>query len=73
MVKQFAEKHLLKLNVTKSEITVFTKRQGGADNLLYDVDSVVVPSGDAGKCLGYWWKGDLLSSLSMLETCVRAS
>ena len=33
---------------------VFTRKQGGADILPQCVvDSVVVPSGDTGKCLGF--------------------
>ena len=62
------KKHHLKLNVNKCEIVVFATRLSGAENLpVCDVDGVVVPSGNVGKCLGYWWKGDLLSSKSIEE------
>lgn len=62
------KKHHLKLNVNKCEIVVFANGPSGAENLpVCDVDGVVVPSGNVGKCLGYWWKGDLLSSKSIEE------
>ena len=55
MVKLFAKKRDLKLNVTKCDIVVFANRPSGADNLpVCDVDGVAVPSGDVGRCLGYW-------------------
>ena len=73
MVKLFAKKHHLKLNVTKCENVVFANRPSGADNLpVCDVDGVAVPSGDVGKCLGYWWKGDLFSSKSIEENINKA-
>ena len=47
--------------------------QGGTDNLPdCDVNGVVVPSGDVGKCLGYWWKGDLSPSKSIEENINKA-
>ena len=39
---------------------------------LCDVDGAVVPSGDVGKCLGFWWKSDLLSSKSIINKAQRA-
>ena len=43
--------------------SVFANRPSGADNLpVCNVDGVVVSSGDIGKCLGYWWNEDLISS-----------
>ena len=36
------------------------------------VDSSVIPAGDVGKCLGYWWKGDLSSSRSVEENIKKA-
>ena len=42
---------------------MFANRPSGADNLpVCNVDGVVVSSGDIGKCLGYWWNEDLISS-----------
>ena len=49
------------------------KEKGGADNLPQCVvDGVVVPSGDTGKCLGFWWKGDLSFSKSIEENISKA-
>ena len=62
----------MKLNVTKYKIVVFANRPSGADNLpVCDVDGVVVLSGDVRKCLGYWWKGDLLSSKLIEATSTK--
>ena len=45
---------LLKLNVSKCEIVPFS-RHSSADRLAEcEVDGVVMPEGDVGKCLGYW-------------------
>ena len=53
--------------------SVFANRQSGADNLpMCDVDGVVVSSGDVGKCLGYCWNEDLISSKSMEENINKA-
>ena len=32
---------------------------------VYEMDGSVLPVGDTGKCLGYWWKGDLSASRSI--------
>ena len=59
LVNVFAKEHLLKLNVTKCEIVVFANQQCSVDNQpMCPVDGAVVPAGDVGKCLGYWWKRD---------------
>ena len=31
-----------------------------------------MPVGDVGKCLGYWWKGDLLATRSVDENIKKA-
>ena len=31
-----------------------------------------MPAGDVGKCLGYWWKGDLLATKSVVENIKKA-
>ena len=36
------------------------------------VDGSVLPAGDIGKCLGFWWKGDLLASRSVDENIKKA-
>ena len=32
------------------------------------MDGSVLPAGDIGKCLGFWWKGDLLGSDQLMRT-----
>ena len=36
------------------------------------VDGSVMPAGDVGKCLDYWWKGDLSVSRSAEENIQKA-
>ena len=72
-VKLFAQKHHLKLNITKCDIVVLANRPRGADNLpMCDMDGVIVPSGDVGKCFGYWWNRDLIPSKSIEENINKA-
>ena len=37
-----------------------------------EVDGSVLPAGDVGKCLGYWWKSDLSASRSVEENIQKA-
>ena len=37
-----------------------------------EVDGSVLPAGDVGRCLGYWWKSDLLATKSVEENIVKA-
>ena len=62
-MKEFADQNLLKLNVSKCEIVVFSV-QHSTPLPMCEVDGSVMPAGDVGKCLGYWWKGDLSASAS---------
>ena len=39
---------------------------------LGEVDGSVLPAGDMGKCLGYWWKGDLLATRAVEENIMKA-
>ena len=71
LVKAFAEQNLLKLNVSKCEIVVFSKQPSKALPVC-EVDGSVMPAGDVGKCLGYWWKGDLSASSSVEENIRKA-
>ncbi len=58
LVKAFAEENLLRLNVSKCEIVLFSQNCN-IDPPVCKVEGTVLPAGDVGKCLGYWWKGDL--------------
>ena len=37
-----------------------------------EVDGSILPAGDVGKCLGYWWKSDLLATKSVEENIWKA-
>ena len=36
-----------------------------------EVDGCVLPEGDVGKCLGYWWRGDLLATKCVIENSLK--
>ena len=37
-----------------------------------EVEGTVMPAGEVGKCLGYWWKGDLFATKSVDENIKKA-
>ena len=57
LVKAFADRSFLKLNISKCEIVMFSRD---------------LPAGDVRKCLGYWWKSDLLATKSVEEDILKA-
>ena len=71
LVKMFADRNLLKLNVSKCEIVLFST-QPSTNFPVCEVDRAIMPAGDVGKCLGYWWKGDLSASRSVEENIKKA-
>ena len=76
LVKQFADKNLLKLNVNKCEIVLFSNHSSAVQFPKCKVDGAVISAGVVGKCLGYWWKGDLSASKSIeenLKVCSRCA
>ena len=70
--KGFAEENLLMLNISKCEIVLFSSHKGSAFQVC-EVEGSVIPAGDVGKCLGYWWRGDLAASTSIDENIRKAS
>ena len=70
-MKEFADQNLMKLDVSKCEIVVFST-QHSSSLPVCEVDGSVMPAGDVGKCLGYWWKGDLSASKSVEENIQKA-
>ena len=71
MVKEFAERNFLKLNVGKCEVVMFS-RGCSVDVPECVVDCSVLPAGDIGRCLGFWWKRDLLATRSVGENIKKA-
>ena len=71
LVKTFAEENLLKLNTNKCEIVVFSRDRKFVPPSC-EVEGPEMPVGDVGKCLGYWWKGDLLATISVDKNTKKA-
>ncbi len=71
LVKAFAEENLLRLNVNRCEIVLFSNDRNIALPSC-DVEGSVLPAGDVGKRLGYWWKGDLMATKSVDENILKA-
>ena len=71
LVKAFAEDNLLKLNVNKCEIVLFSRGQNIIPPACV-VEGSVIPASDEGKCLGYWWRGNLLATKSVDENIRKA-
>ena len=71
LVKTFAEENLLKLNTNKCKIVVFSRDRNFAPPSC-EVEGSEMPVGDVGKCLGYWWKGDLLATRSVDDNIKKA-
>ena len=59
------DRNLLKLNVSKCEIVLFPNHSPAAQLPRCEVDGAVMPAGDVGMCLGYWWSGDLSATKSI--------
>ena len=72
MVKDFAAHNFLKLNVQKCEIVMFSDGRGAGVIPQCEVDGSEIPVRNAAKCLGYWWKGDMIVSRSVEENIRRA-
>ena len=62
----FAEENVLRLNVSKCEIVLFSQNRNIVPPVC-EVEGTVMPAGEVGKCLGYWWKGDLFATKSVDE------
>ena len=71
LVKAFAERNYLRLNLSKCEIVLFSRDRCAALPVC-EVDGSVLPAGEVAKCLGYWWNGDLLAKKSVDENIQKA-
>ena len=67
----FAEKNLLEMNITKCEIVLFSNHWNTTLSVC-EMNGSVVPTGDIGKYLGYWWRGDLLATTSVDDNIQEA-
>ena len=59
VVSDYVVQNLLKLNVAKCESMLFSKQSSSIQLPALEVNGELLPAGDVGRCLGYWWKGDL--------------
>ena len=71
LVEDFAKEKFLRLNLSKCEIVLFSRDKSTALPIC-EVDGSILPAGVAGKCLGYWWKGDLLAMKCVEENILKA-
>ena len=71
MVQDFARQNLLRLNVQKCEIVVFS-RSKMKQFPECSIDRELIPAGDVGKCLGYWWREDLMAIRAVEENIKKA-
>lgn len=58
LINECANMNFLKLNLSECEIVVFN-RDWKVTLLTCEIDGSVL---SVGKCLGYWWEGDLLAT-----------
>ena len=72
LVKGFAEENFLKLNVQKCQVVIFDRGQRSGVLPVCEIDGSIPPSGYEGKCLGYLWRGDLLTSHAVEENIQKA-
>ena len=71
MDQDFARQNLLRLNVQKCEIVVFSrsKLKQFPD---CSIDGEVIPAGNVGRCLEYWWSEDLMATRTVEENIKKA-
>ena len=72
LVNEFANTNFLKLNYKQVWHSGFQRGSEGDTLPTCEVDSSVLPVGDVGKCLGYWWEGDLLATRAVEENIKKA-
>ena len=63
MVKDFAAHNFFKMNVEKCEIVMFSHGRGAGVIPQCEVDGSQIPVRNAAKCLGYWWRGDMMGAV----------
>ena len=51
----------MNLNVEKCEIVMFSHGRGAGVIPQCEVDGSQIPVRNAAKCLGYWWRGDMMA------------
>ena len=72
MVNTFARENFLQLNINKCEIVPFSHSNKSGQQPHCEVNCAVIPVRSEAKCLGYWWRNDLLASKSISENIGKA-
>ena len=72
MVNTFARENFLQLNINKCEIVPFSHSNKSGQQSHCEVNCAVIPVRSEAKCLGYWWRNDLLASKSISENIGKA-
>ena len=68
----FAEENFLQLNINKCEVVPFSHSNKPGQHPHCEVNGAVIPVQSEAKCLGYWWKSDLLASKSVSDNIGKA-
>ena len=71
IVQDFARHNLLRLNVQKCEIVVFSRNKMKQFPEC-SIDGELIPAWDVGKCLGYWWREDLTATRAVEDNIKKA-
>ena len=66
-VNMFGSENFLQLNINKCEIVPFSHSNKSGQRPHCKVRGMVIPVRSEAKCLGYWWRSDLLASKSVSE------
>ena len=72
MVNTFVGENFLQLSINKREIVPFSHSNKSGKQPHCEVNGAVIPVRSEAKCLGYWWRNDLLASKSVSENIGKA-
>ena len=72
LVNNFANENFLKLNIQKCEVVLFSRSLHQGNDPMCEIDGSLLPVSRSGKCLGYWWLGDLSANKSVDENIKKA-
>ena len=70
-VQRFAGENFLRLNTRKCEVVVFSIDSHTAYPEC-EIQGEAIPVGSEGKCLGYWWRGELMANRAVEEGIKKA-
>jgi len=71
VVQRFAKENFLKLNTRKCEVVVFAS-DPHARYPECRIAEQAISVGSKGKCLGYWWQGNLMANRAVEEGIKKA-